>query len=158
MRTEKVMETKGPRPEEQNRRSVTRLTIRGMTCGNCVRHATEAIQAVHGVSNAAVTLENGQASVRWDMGAKEDGHALIHAVEEAGYEAALVGSCGHAHDQVERKLAGWQLNLWIGVLGTLPLMIGEWVFGLGTVPWFQRLSFVLAGAVQVFGGGPFYRG
>ncbi len=37
-------------------------------------------------------------------------------------------------------------------------MIGEWVFGLAMTPWFQWLSFALAGAVQVFAGAQFYRG
>ena len=50
------------------------------------------------------------------------------------------------------------MNLWIGVLGTAPLMIGEWIFHRGLAPWFQWSSFVLAGIVQVFAGGKFYRG
>ncbi|HXJ73406.1 MAG TPA: cation transporter, partial [Candidatus Dormibacteraeota bacterium] len=32
----------------------TELSINGMTCGNCVRHVTEAIQGVPGVSGAQV--------------------------------------------------------------------------------------------------------
>ena len=37
-------------------------------------------------------------------------------------------------------------------------MVGEWVFGLGMTPWFQWLSFALAGVVQIFAGAQFYRG
>ena len=37
-------------------------------------------------------------------------------------------------------------------------MAGEWGFGLGLKPWFQWLSFALAGAVQIFAGAKFYRG
>jgi Cu+-exporting ATPase len=37
-------------------------------------------------------------------------------------------------------------------------MIGEWIFHRGLAPWFQWSSFVLAGIVQVFAGGKFYRG
>ena len=37
-------------------------------------------------------------------------------------------------------------------------MVGEWVFGLAMTPWFQWLSFALAGAVQIFAGAQFYRG
>jgi Cu+-exporting ATPase len=63
-----------------------------------------------------------------------------------------------ARDQGGHKLAGWQLNLWVGVLGTVPLMVGEWVLGLGTTTWFQWCSLALAGVVQVFAGARFYRG
>ena len=55
-------------------------------------------------------------------------------------------------------LGGWRLNLWVGVLGTAPLMLGEWVFGLGMTRWFQWCSFALAGAVQILAGARFYRG
>jgi Cu+-exporting ATPase len=55
-------------------------------------------------------------------------------------------------------VAGWQLNLWIAVLGTIVLMAGEWIFGLGMTPWFQWFSFAVAGAVQVAAGARFYRG
>src|SRR5207249_2862081 len=54
--------------------------------------------------------------------------------------------------------AGWELNLWLGLGGTLVLMLGECLFGLGLTPWFRWFSFALAGAVQVFAGAPFYRG
>jgi len=46
-------------------------------------------------------------------------------------------------------------DLWIGVLGTAPLMIGEWVFGLALERWFQWFSFILASLVQVLAGAPF---
>jgi Cu+-exporting ATPase len=82
--------------------------------------------------------------------------AVIHAVEEAGYGASVAEAPEHEHS--ESKLSGWQLNLWVGLLGTAPLMLGEWVFGLGMTRWFQWCSFVLAGAVQVLAGARFYRG
>jgi Cu+-exporting ATPase len=138
--------------------SVTELTVEGMTCGNCARHVTEALQAVPGVRSAAVNLEGKSASVKWAQGVDQNAKALVHAVEAAGYEAKVVAARACHHDHGEHKLAGWQLNLWIGVLGTVPLMFGEWVFGLGLTPWFQWFSFVVAMVVQVFAGAPFYRG
>jgi Cu+-exporting ATPase len=48
--------------------------------------------------------------------------------------------------------------LWVGVLGTAPLMLGEWVFGFGMTRWFQWGSLALAGVVQVIAGAQFYRG
>ena len=135
---------------------VTHLTVTGMTCGNCARHVTEALQSVPGVHSAAVNLEANQATVRWNPGAAQDVSALLHSVTEAGYEAKAIES--HPHEPGRRALAGWQLNLWLGIIVTVPLMIGEWALGLSGAPWFRWLSFVLAGIVQVFAGARFYRG
>ena len=52
------------------------LHIEGMSCGHCVKHATEALKAVKGVKSAEVSLEN-----------KSGRGALIDAVRAAGYEA-----------------------------------------------------------------------
>jgi len=134
----------------------TELTVTGMTCSNCARHVTEAIQSVPGVHSAAVRLEANHASVRWAAGAEPSVAAVIHAVEEAGYGASVVDA--HAPESSEHKLGGWQITLWVGVLGTAPLMLGEWVFGLGMTPWFRWFSLALAGVVQVFAGARFYGG
>jgi P-type Cu+ transporter len=134
----------------------TELAVTGMTCANCARHVTEAIQSVTGVRTAIVRLEANQASVRWAAGAEPNVAAVIHAVEEAGYGASVAEAS--AHEPGEHKFAGWQLNLWVGLLGTGPLMFGEWALGLGMTPWFQWCSLALAGVVQVVAGARFYRG
>ena len=154
--TEQLMDSKPERETRAAPRSATELTVTGMTCANCARHVTEAIQSVPGVHSATVSLEANQASVRWAAGAAQDVPAVIRAVEEAGYGASVAEA--RAHEPAQPKLGGWQLNLWVGVLGTAPLMLGEWVFGLGMTPWFQWCSFALAGVVQVFAGARFYRG
>src|SRR5258705_5185896 len=133
----------------------TELGVSGMTCGNCARHVTEAIQSVPGVHSATVSLDTHHASVRWAVD-EPNVPAIIKAVKEAGYEASVAEV--HSHEQGEHKLAGWQINLWIGVLGTAPLMIGEWGFGLAMERWFQWFSFVLASLVHGFAGAQFYRG
>lgn len=136
--------------------SASEFAITGMTCSNCARHVMEAIQSVPGVSNADIDLAGQHASIRWTQGSTHSAAAVIHAVEQAGYEAREIehSESGHA----EHRLSGWTLNLWIGALGTLPLMLGEWVFGLGLTPWFQWVSFLLAGIVQVIAGSRFYLG
>jgi copper chaperone len=65
----------------------TTMKITGMTCGNCVRHAREALEAVPGVVDAEVTLEPGRAKVRHAEETAVD--ALVHAVEEEGYQAQV---------------------------------------------------------------------
>ncbi len=126
-----------------------------MTCGNCARHVTEAIQSVPGVRSATVSLDNKNATVRWNSDAQEYVPAIIEAVKKAGYEAKEIQT---ADDCCTHKHKNWQFNLWLGIFVTLFLMIGEWIFHLAMAPWFQWLSFALAGAVQIFAGAQFYRG
>jgi Cu+-exporting ATPase len=156
MRTEQLLDAKAQPDAQRALLSGTELAISGMTCPNCVRHVTEAIQSVTNVHSATVRLETNRASVRWAADAEQDVPAVIRAVEEAGYGARVAEA--PRHELREDKLSGWQLNLWVGVLGTVPLMVGEWVFGLGTTRWFQWCSFALAGAVQILAGARFYRG
>jgi Cu+-exporting ATPase len=139
-------------------KNTTELRVKGMTCNNCARHVTEAIQSVAGVRSANVMLEAQHASVRWIAGAQRDDSALVQAVQKAGYDAKPIEAHEHHHEHGEKKM-GWQLNLWIGVFGTLPLMIGEWVFaGFNGAAWFRWFSFALASVVQIFAGAQFYRG
>src|SRR5262245_20700226 len=129
-----------------------------MSCANCVRHVTEAIQSVPGVSRAAVDLERGTAEVRWVSEGQKNVPAVVNAVTKAGYEVTVKPALISAAEHQDHHQGGWQLNLWIGVLGTVPLMLGEWAFGLGMVHWFQWLSFGLSTVVQVIAGRRFYQG
>ncbi|MCU7938594.1 MAG: cation transporter [gamma proteobacterium symbiont of Bathyaustriella thionipta] len=61
------------------------LKITGMTCQHCVKHATEALEAIAGVESVEVNLEPGSAVVVGDV----DNAILIVAVKEAGYEAEI---------------------------------------------------------------------
>ena len=130
----------------------TKLRVTGMTCNNCARHVTEAIQTVTDVRSASVSLENKSATVRWNSSAAKNVPAILTAVHQAGYAAKEISVA----DGPRQK--HWQWNLIVGLAVTAALMIGEWIFGLATKPWFQWLSFALAGIVQIFCGAPFYRG
>jgi copper chaperone CopZ len=61
----------------------TKFNINGMTCDNCVRHVTEAIKGVPGVTAAAVSLSENSAKVEGEF----DAAKVVAAVEEEGYEA-----------------------------------------------------------------------
>jgi Cu+-exporting ATPase len=147
-----------PRVETAGRRPVTDLSINGMTCNNCARHVTEALQKVPGVHSAVVSLEQRHAAVRWAPGTHQNPSALIQAVTAEGYEARLIQAHDHEHDHGPDMMSGWGLNLWIGLPATVLMMSGEWVFGLGTTRWFQWLGFALGTLVQVVAGARFYRG
>src|SRR5207248_4325041 len=106
--------------------------------------------------SALDSLDVRRASVRWDSGHEKNVPALIQAIEAAGYDAKVIEA--DSHEPAAHQLAGWQLNLWIGLIGTGVLMVAEWLFGLGVTRWFQWSSFAVATLVQIFAGAPFYRG
>jgi Cu+-exporting ATPase len=124
-----------------------------MTCNNCARHVTDAIQNVPGVRSASVALEAGRATVRWNT--HPDVPAVLSAIAAAGYQAKPTDA---AHDHAGERRSRWQWNLILGLGVTGVLMTGEWIFNLALAPWFQWLAFALAGVVQIFCGAQFYRG
>jgi P-type Cu+ transporter len=133
--------------------ATTELRVAGMTCNHCARHVTEAIQSVPDVRSASVSLEAKRATVRWNAGA-ENVPAVLAAIAKAGYEGKAISSQAAAGSSRKR----WQWNLILGLGVTGVLMIGEWIFNLGTMPWFRWLAFALAGVVQIFCGAQFYAG
>ena len=134
--------------------TVSELRVVGMTCNNCARKVTDAIQSLPGVQSVMVNVEKGRASVRWSADATIDKQKLIGAVTAAGFESELVDA---ASAGIPEK-SDWHLNLWLGGIVTAILMLGEWVLGFGMKQWFAWVSFALAGGVQVFCGAQFYRG
>lgn len=60
-----------------------------MTCGNCENHVREEVSAVPGVVSLDVSKDTGLLSVQSE--GTIDVAAVIAAVDEAGYEAALNG-------------------------------------------------------------------
>ncbi len=63
----------------------TLLEISGMSCPNCVRHATEALQSVPGVQQAVVTLDPPHGEVEHDGSVSVQ--TMIAALDEEGYPA-----------------------------------------------------------------------
>lgn len=63
------------------------LQVRDMTCGNCVKHVSEALERQPGVERALVDLDSGRAVVSGNA----DPDRLIAALEEEGYPAELLG-------------------------------------------------------------------
>ncbi|HTD88074.1 MAG TPA: cation-translocating P-type ATPase [Candidatus Binatia bacterium] len=134
---------------------VTELEIGGMTCGNCARHVGDALRHVPGVEHAAVALQTRRATVRWKDAPDLD--AAVRAVKDAGYDAARAHEDhGHEHGKSQAQL--WAVNVVTGILITVFLMLGEWVFGWIHQNWFRWTSFFLALIVQIGPGSDFYRG
>ncbi len=140
---------------ETSPRLIAELKVEGMTCNNCARKVTEAIQSVAGVQSVMVNVANRRATVRWKSDVAPDSAALLKAIAAAGYEPRLVDATAVGVAEATRH---WHLNLWVGGVITLVLMSGEWVFRVGAEPWFAWLSFLLATGVQFYCGAEFYRG
>ena len=78
------------------------LSIGGMSCNNCARHVTDAIQGVPGVRSATVILDAGRASVRWNSGTEQNVSAVIEAVQKAGYPAKEIQADTSAGGETRR--------------------------------------------------------
>lgn len=64
------------------------LQVEGMSCANCVRHVTHALESVDGVSNVKVSLEDKQATL--DAQPQVTHEALQQAVADAGYSVTAI--------------------------------------------------------------------
>ena len=64
------------------------LTIEGMMCQHCVRHVTNALQGVNGVTTVTVDLDKKTAVVEFSEAVADE--TLISAVTEAGYEVKKI--------------------------------------------------------------------
>ena len=67
--------------------TVVRLSVTGMHCASCVALVEETVRELPGVTEVAVSLEEGEATVSYDPGVV-DLTALCAAVAEAGYAAS----------------------------------------------------------------------
>jgi len=139
--------------------SVTEFVVTGMNCANCVRHVTEAIQGVAGVGGVNVRLEEGRASVIWQSDRKPRIEEVVEAVKKAGYEAtALEDHSCHSEPSATSPMAAWRFTVIFGAVLTLPLMLGEWVFGLGMSDWFKWVGLAFSAPVMLVCGARFFKG
>lgn len=65
---------------------MTRLKIKGMTCGHCVASVKKALEGVQDVSKVDVDLNSGEAIIEGSA----DKSALIGAIQKEGYQAEVI--------------------------------------------------------------------
>lgn len=82
--------------------NIIHLQVEGMSCGSCVKHVTEALQPLPGVSGVEVDLQSGQVRVSGDLPQGSD--PLVSALTSAGYPAKLFTSA--ASIQQPKKSGG----------------------------------------------------
>jgi Au+-exporting ATPase len=73
------------------------LSIDGMTCASCVGRVERALKVIPGVTEAVVNLATERATIRGNAVAA----TLIAAIEDAGYEAKLIGAAATNGDEDE---------------------------------------------------------
>lgn len=69
---------------EENTMATATYTVTGMTCGHCVNAVTTELSALDGVTDVAVDLDTGRATVTSREPLDRD--TVAAAVDEAGYQ------------------------------------------------------------------------
>src|SRR5579883_3125864 len=145
------------------------MPVMGMSCAACQVHVEEALRETPGVSEAQVNLLAHKARVTYNPAIAQPEH-LIHAIREAGYDAALPEEHHHheedAGSEATLKLRAFS-TLIAGVIAmvlSMPLMHHAMFASL--LPWPYRvphaaleytlLAMTLAG--MFWAGLPIYRG
>ncbi len=66
---------------------ILNLSIRGMTCGNCVRTVERKLASTPGVTKVTVDLASARAAIEYDASVVK-AESLANAVRDLGYEVA----------------------------------------------------------------------
>ena len=126
------------------------LDVQGMTCASCAGRIEKKLNRLEGV-NATVNYATEKATVHTGKGTTAQ--ALIETIEQTGYHATLPAESPRDPDLELRQL---RRRLIICAVLSLPViviaMVPAWQF-----PWWQWVSFALAGVVVIWGAWPFHR-
>ena len=126
------------------------LDVQGMTCASCAARIEKKLNRLEGV-NATVNYATEKATIHAGRGATSQ--SLIDTIEQTGYHATLPTESPRDPDLELRQL---RRRLIICAALSLPVimlaMVPAWQF-----PWWQWVSFVLAGVVVTWGAWPFHR-
>ena len=139
------------------------LAISGMSCASCVARVERALLRVPGVIAAEVNLATERARVRMAAGMAGPG-ALVAALAEAGYDAAIPGApAGVPDPRPAGRARTWTMTEGLAATAACvlaaPLLapMALMPFGIdASLPGLVQL--VLAGVVQFVFGARFYRG
>ncbi len=142
-----------------NAASTVDLSIEGMTCASCVTRVERALTGVPGVAQASVNLASHRAHVA--LNDNVDPQALVAAVEDIGYDAALLAPERDARAEAAAREARAQKAKRDAILAfalSAPFiagMIGD-LFGRHWMPP-PAVQLAFAAPVQVWLGARFYR-
>lgn len=63
---------------------VTKIKVKGMSCGHCVKRVTRALESLPGLKNVKVDLQSGEAA--FEKPDKVSMDEIVKAIQEAGYQ------------------------------------------------------------------------
>jgi copper chaperone len=66
------------------------IRIKGMSCMHCVRHVTEALKDLDGVTDVNVDLKGEKATI--SINREIDDKSIIDSIDEAGYKVTGISS------------------------------------------------------------------
>jgi Cu+-exporting ATPase len=147
-----------PSKEQQS----VRLSLGGMSCAGCVTSVEKALRAVPGVTEASVNFAEHTAQIKGQVEAL----ALVQAVVDAGYEAAVLSGADAEEEKEAAEFAYYRTLLRRALVAALvggPLFVAGLT---GLLPLLDnvpgRLFWVLVGAatlgVLIYSGGHFFVG
>jgi P-type Cu+ transporter len=126
------------------------LDVQGMTCASCAARIEKKLNRLEGVK-ATVNYATEKATVH--AGKATTAETLIETIEKTGYHATLPAESPRDPDL---ELGQLRRRLIICAVLSLPVimiaMVPTWQF-----PWWQWVSFALAGVVVIWGAWPFHR-
>jgi Cu+-exporting ATPase len=130
------------------------LEVGGMTCASCSGRVEKALRAAPGVLDASVNLATEKATVSGNR--PLDAHAIIGAIERAGYTAAEPAAEGAAAPPARGHAVPWALvcAVVLSVPLLAPMLAGVAGWHVMLPGWWQ---FALATPVQFILGARFYR-
>jgi Cu+-exporting ATPase len=139
-----------------------RLSIAGMRCAGCVESVVTALRATPGVDTADVSFADHSALVRGHV----DAETLRKAVQDAGYDAAVMEGLDEPGDQEKREMERYHTLLrkaGVAALLGVPLMAADHFHllpGLGgpLVGAFWIVISYLTLRVMIYSGGHYFRG
>ncbi|NDG66035.1 MAG: copper-translocating P-type ATPase [Actinobacteria bacterium] len=132
------------------------FAVSGMTCGACAARIQDQLNKIDGV-DASVNYATETATVRTRFGVQTDD--LIHAVEEAGYGAALRESdapVGATEEEFAENLLVLRNRLLVCALLTAPVFFFSMFESMQFQNW-QWWALVFSAPVVTWGAWPFHR-
>jgi P-type Cu+ transporter len=132
------------------------LPIAGMTCASCASRIEKRLNRLDGVA-ASVNYATEKATVDYDAGSVAP-EQLVHAVEAAGYQAALPSrdAAGEPEEGPRDETTALRTRLVVSALLSVPVLLLSMVPAFQFDNW-QWLVLQLATPVVVWGAWPFHR-
>ncbi len=142
----------------------TTIPISGISCASCIATIERALKHTRGVVAATVNLATNAATVEY-LPAAITLQDLRRAIRDVGYEPLEVAEEAYPGDHEraarEREIRALKAKLTVGVVLTVPVVLGSFSEWFPWVPQFLQnfwLLLVLSTPVQFWVGSQFYRG